>query len=83
MKPSVGRIVHYAQPGAQCVAAIVTQVHPDRVGPDGSVAAVALQAFWPPFVAPTPEGSLNFVRQDESRADHVSATWHWPERVEE
>jgi hypothetical protein len=76
--PSVGHIVHYAQPGAQCVAAIVTQVHSDQ---DGPVAAVALQAFWPPFVTPVPEGSLNFVRQDETRADQVSATWHWPERV--
>lgn len=80
MKPSVGRIVHYAQPGTPCVAAVVTHVHPDWVGPSGAVASVALQAFWPPFGMPPQEGALNFVQQDENRADQVSATWHWPER---
>jgi hypothetical protein len=60
----------------------VTQVHPDQINPDGPVAVVALQAFWPPFAFQPPEGSLNFVQQDEARTNQVNGTWHWPERTD-
>lgn len=71
MKPTIGRIVHYASHGtpggeytSQCRAAIVTEV--------SDTDAVALAVF-------NPTGMFfNQCLHDES--EKSGGTWHWPER---
>lgn len=76
-QPSVGRIVHYRQPGIrQCTAAIITLVGDEL---DGS--PVSLTLYPPPYSAQIPENMLVAVRQDEEQAESLNATWHWPERT--
>lgn len=75
-KPSAGRIVHYVSrngpAGAECLAAIVTQV----TGPQESGMWVAgLCIFTPVGLTFNP----GVVQMEHARDD---GTWHWPERVE-
>jgi hypothetical protein len=76
MKPSIGRIVHYAsygtpggEYGKECRAAIVTEVEDDHT--------VGL------FVA-NPTGTFHnqsVPLDDASAAERKGGTWHWPEQV--
>lgn len=69
-KPSVGRIVHYRSSTTdECMAAVVTRVHPEAVVGEG---IVNLNVYYfdggqaPRFGVPQGKGSRH---------------WHWPERT--
>jgi len=75
VKPSVGRIVHYVSygtPGGEyasvCRAAVVTQVHDERV--IGLAVLNPTGLFFHEACPPASEGA------------RVGGTWHWPEREE-
>ena len=72
MRPSVGRIVHYAQGGTICRAAVVTEVT-NR----GQVSLCVLLPGGMSFESLVHEGGLI-----ANTALHPPGTWHWPERVD-
>jgi hypothetical protein len=76
VRPTVGRIVHYAQySGGPCIAAIVTAAEPHMADRN----AVSLTAFPPPaFSFP----DLTMLVPEAGQADtHIGGSWHWPERT--
>jgi len=63
--PSVGRVVHYAAPDGECVAAIVSRIQDETL-----ITLTTFPVTGPNVVASVPEDGMN-----------SSDTWHWPERV--
>jgi len=86
-QPSIGRIVHYQahgtpirQDGTQaygsvCRAAVVTQVHSDKLTPANGVLSVGLAVL-------NPTGMF-FHESIPHDPDHSGGSWHWPEYVED
>lgn len=92
MKPSVGRIVHYASHGTpvlpdgsqaytrECRAAIVTevtQIEVNEVNPAGD--GIFRETVGLMVANPTGQFFKRGVMQDEDA--HAGGTWHWPERA--
>ena len=72
MRPSVGRIVHYAAGSTVCRAALVTEVtNRDQVS------LTVLDPEGISFRHLVHEGGLI-----ENTAMYPPGTWHWPERVD-
>lgn len=76
-RPSVGRVVHYTAPGSgdgvypqACRAAMVTEVQD----------TLALNLM---ILNPTGTHFRLGVNEDPGHDEHMSYTWHWPERVPE
>lgn len=82
MKPSVGRIVHYAplhmewqQDGEPpCVAAVLVAIS-DKCPVDNGTTCVSLTAFMP-------DGTTRFVEHVPPHTEPERGTWHWPERTD-
>ena len=72
MRPSIGRIVHYAAGSTMCTAAVVTgvagtgEVHLCVLGPDGMSFQRSVRE-----AGPVPNTVM-----------YEPGTWHWPERVD-
>jgi hypothetical protein len=69
-KPSIGCIVHYVSTATGtpvCRAAIVTEVHDQRI---------SVQVFLPDAVFPDQDVA-------HSETSREGGTWHWPERTED
>lgn len=73
-KPSVGRMVHYVEPGiessAACRAAIITEVYEEGTRAAGLVRLYAFLSGGPT--------DLKYVAY---APDACPLMWHWPERV--
>ena len=71
-KPTVGRIVHYVEgSGGECLAAIVTEVHPT-----GNLNLAV-------FEGNADQQKRYGVDQAPVAGPRVGGQWHWPEREEE
>ena len=87
-EPSIGHIVHYVaapqaaqamlQPAPRCCAAIVTDVHGQRL-PDAD--APIEDQPWYVDLTVFNATAMSFERCDQSEDDRTVGTWHWPEQV--
>ena len=82
MEPSVGRTVHYVDPGGKGRRAKATGLHRAAVvaevldgGPGVGIDSITLCVL-----SPLGLHFVDRVAQDEDRK--VPGTWHWPERVD-
>ncbi|MEU0818946.1 hypothetical protein [Streptomyces mirabilis] len=83
MKPSIGRIVHYAPMRGEwphdgeplCVAGLIVAITGDCPADDDGTTCVALTAFMP-------DGTTKFVKHAPPHTAVERGTWHWPERTD-